>query len=324
MKKFFLVLVPFILFSAYKENTGTYNMLIPRIFSKGVISTEKDEFGATFTPDGKICYFSLKSPSTINSHIAVICFSEFRNDQWNEPEIAAFSGTYADFNPVISPDGNKLFFISNRPLPGKKRADTNIWKVEKTSRGWTEPAPLSDLINTSGWELGCSVSSDGTLYFSTTGISGNPDLYRSRFREGKYQAPESLGKEINTTAAETDPFIAPDQSYILFASSGRTDAMSDSGASVSYPRSDLYISYFKNGQWTEAKNLGREINSNADESNPWVSHDGRTIYFTSERNFVTIPMKQKLDYASLENQLHGCSNGLGDIYMADTHSFLHK
>jgi len=70
------------------------------------------------------------------------------------------------------------------------------------------------------------------------------------------------------------------------------------------------------------KFLGPVINSNAEESNPWISHDGTILYFTSERNFISIPMKQKLDYSTLEKYLHGPANGLGDIYEVPVSSFI--
>lgn len=286
----------------------------PVIFGENIISTNDDEFGETFSPDRNTCYFCLKSPSTITSNIVVICVSHFRDNQWSQPEIASFSGKYKDFNPAISPDGQKLFFISNRPVNGKLKPDYDIWMCEKRDEKWNEPINIGAPVNANGWELGCSAATDGTLYFSTTGTSGNPDLYKSKFIDGKYQQPESLGDSINSVYGETDPFIAPDQSYILFASQGRPDGMSDAGASISYPRGDLYISFFKDGKWTAAKNLGSTVNSNAEESNPWVSHDGTTLYFTSERNFVSIPTKQKLNYNSLEDQLNKTGNGLGDIY----------
>jgi hypothetical protein len=294
----------------------------PVIFAENIISTEDDEFGATFTPDGNICYFAMKSPSTLASNVVVICLSRFKNGQWSAPEIAPFSGQYQDFNPCISPDGLRLFFISNRPVDGKQKSDYDIWMAEKSGDGWTESKNIGSPVNTKGWELGCSVASDGTLYFSTTGISGNPDLYKSRLVNGKYQEPESLGESVNTLYSETDPFIALDESYILFTSQGRPDGLSEAGASISYPRGDLYISFYKESKWTVAKNLGPTVNSTAEESNPWVSHDGKTLYFTSERNFVSIPMKQKLNYSSLEEHLHDPGNGLGDIYAVPVSTFI--
>ena len=92
---------------------------------------------------------------------------------WNEPSIASFSGQYKDFNPCISPDGSKLFFISNRPVNEKKKTDPDIWYCNKKNDGWAEPINIGEPVNTAGWELGCSVAADGTLYYSSTGTTGD-------------------------------------------------------------------------------------------------------------------------------------------------------
>ncbi|MBS1597395.1 MAG: PD40 domain-containing protein [Bacteroidetes bacterium] len=319
MKKYiFLPLLLLIISASYlllSAKDTRRDETVARIFAEGIVSTEDDEFGETFTPDGKTCYFTKKSPSTLQSNVYVICYSRFKNGKWSEPEIAPFSGKDKDFGPSISPDGSKLFFISNRTDSLKKTHDTDIWMAKKSGDGWTNPENLGPVVNTPGYELGCSVASDGTIYFSTTGISGNPDLYCSKFVNGKYQKPDSLGDEINSAFSESDPFIAPDQSYILFSSEGRPDATSSGkGASAEYQRSDLYISFHKDGKWTKPQNLGSFVNTSAEESSPYVSADGKTLYFTSERNFISLPMKKKLDYSFLEKSLHAAGNGLGDIY----------
>src|ERR1700733_12677536 len=99
----------------------------PALFAANIISTEDDEFGATFSPDGKTCFFSKKTPSTITSSTYVICYASLVNNKWQQPQLAPFSGKYKDFNPSFSPDGSKLFFISNRPGPNKKAMDGDIW-----------------------------------------------------------------------------------------------------------------------------------------------------------------------------------------------------
>jgi Tol biopolymer transport system component len=320
MKKYiFFPLVLIILSVSYlllsAKNKEHKDESTPGIFAEGVISTEDDEFGATFMPDGKTCYFTKKSPSTLSSNIYVICYSSLKGGKWTEPQIASFSGKYKDFKPRISPDGSKLFFISNRTDSIKKTPDTDIWMVKKSGDGWTEPENIGPVINSHGYELGCSVTNDGTIYFSSTGSTGNLDLYASKFVNGKYQKPDSLGEAINTAYSESDPFIAPDESYILFSSEGRPDATpSGAGASAGYQRSDIYISFHKDGKWTAAKNLGPLINTPAEESGPSVSGDGRTFYFTSEKNFISLPMKTRLNYSFLEDHLHATGNGLGDIY----------
>lgn len=290
-------------------------LIEPSLFAEGVISTADDEFGGAFTPDGNTFFFAKKTQSTLRSSVIVICFSTYRNDRWTMPQVAPFSGRYKDFNPALSPDGRKLFFISNRPVDEKPKRDTDIWVVEKTADGWGEPKNLGLPVNSPALELGCSITADGTLYFSSTRGDGNPDIYRSRYGDGKYLEPENLGDAINTPFLENEPFIAPDESFLLFSSKGRTDALAGGGAP--YPRSDLYISYRKDGKWTPAKSLGPLINSVAEDTNPLVSPDGRTLFFTSERSFVTVPMKKGLTYKELETSLHRPRNGLGDIYQID-------
>src|SRR5882757_10701120 len=313
MKK---AITPFLLLFISNIINGHPGTLDPRplLFAKGVVSTGDDEFGITFTPDGKTCYFTKRTPSTLQSSKMVICVAHYMNGRWSEPGIAPFSGRYKDFNPCISPDGSKLFFISNRPGSVKKSPDTDIWMVKRTGDGWGEPENIGAPVNTTGWELGCSVASDGTLYYSSTGTTGNADLYCSRWKDGKYQPPDTLGAAINSAYSESDPFIAPDESYLLFSSQGRPDALVGQGAGASYPRSDLYISFRKDGKWTSAQNIGAPVNSEAEESNPFVSRDGKTLYFVSEKNFVSIPMKTKLTWSALEQGLHNTGNGLGDIY----------
>jgi hypothetical protein len=96
-------------------------------------------------------------------------------------------------------------------------------------------------VNTDGDELYPSVASDGTLYFSSCGrpdSRGWCDLYRSRWSDDRYREPENLGDSVNTPASETDAYVAPDQSYLVFAAYGRPDAVGDG---------DLYVSDFRNG-----------------------------------------------------------------------------
>ena len=169
----------------------------------------------------------------------VICESHFENGKWSEPTIAPFSGKFKDFGLSISPDGNKLFFVSNRPVNGKPTVD--LWMVERKNNAWGEPANVGEPVNRAvSWELGCSMTKDGTLFFSSTGDDGNPDIYYSKWVDGKFEAPVRLDANINSEVGETYPAVAPDGSYLVFASTGRPDAKSDS-----YPRGDLYVSFFK-------------------------------------------------------------------------------
>jgi Tol biopolymer transport system component len=105
---------------------------------------------------------------------------------------------------------------------------------------------------------------------------------------------------------EYEPFIAPDQSYLIFMAAGRPDGRGGG---------DLYISYHKDGVWSKAQNLGEKINSPRDEYSPKISPDGKYFFFASARG--RRPPEKPLNYQELLAWLRGARNGLGDIYQVE-------
>lgn len=279
----------------------------PVMFGEGVISTAEDELNACFAPDGKTIYFSLNAPV---NRLGVIVFSRYENGKWRAPQVAPFSGQYSDYDPFISPDGNKLFFISNRPIDDKPKKDYDVWVVEKANGGWSAPKNLGAPINNDADQFYPSVAANGTLYFSTIKREEKSgfDLYRSQWVDGKYAEPEKLSDAVNSQFAEIDACIAPDESFIVFASYNRPEE---------YGRGDLYISFNQNGVWTPAKNLGEKINSNAREYCPILSPDGKYFFFTSFRGFADKPLEKPLSYEQLMRNLRSPRNGMGNIYQID-------
>lgn len=276
------------------------------LFAPGSISTSLDELNAAFTPDGKELYYSL---NTIDNGMGVILISRLEKGKWAAPAVAPFSGQYSDYDPFIAPDGKKLFFISNRPKGAgpPNSGDFDIYVVERVAGSWGEPRNLGAPINTERPEYYPSVAADGTLYFSTIGdgAGGRFDLFRSRPVDGKYTQPESLGPEVNDRSSEIDSYIAPDQSYIIFASYGRPDELGNG---------DLYISHNENGRWSPAKNLGPLVNSSAREYCPMGSPDGKYFYWTSKRGFADRPLSRPLTIGELRDSLSSVRNGGGNTY----------
>jgi Tol biopolymer transport system component len=280
----------------------------PSLFAEGIISTGEMELNAAFTPDGKTLYFTKRTPRPL---LWVIVVSHFRAGKWTPPEVAEFSGQYSDFDPIISPDGNKLYFCSNRPVDGQPRQDFDIWVVDKMESGkWSAPNHLPAPVNTKAQEFYPSVTTAGTLYFSSTrdGGKGRGDIWRARLVDGKYAEPENLGESINTQFSEGDPFIAPDESYLIFVSYGRPEGLGDG---------DLYISFRRDDQWTKAVNMGPGINSSALDFCPVVAPDGKNFFFTSERSFADKPLEQRMTSQVWQKRLNSPGNGLGDIYRVD-------
>ncbi len=283
----------------------------PALFAEGTIDTRDDEFGGTFSPDGKTCYFS---KSVLPFYLDVICFSEFKDGKWQIPQIARFSGTYRDFDPVFSPDGKKMLFTSNRPVDGKMRNDYDIWMVTKTKNDqWSEPIHLDTTINSNYDEHFASIASSGTIYFSSNrpgaiGGDGDADFYYSKPENGHYSKAIHLTDSVSTPYYELDCVIAPDESFLL---------MGVYGGKGGYGNYDIYVSENIGGKWTSSRNLGPKVNSAFRDYSPRISPDGRYLFFTSERDFTFGKNKELTNFKNLKKNFNGILNGSGNIYQRD-------
>jgi Tol biopolymer transport system component len=279
----------------------------PAIFGEGVISTEDFDDYFAFTPDGNTIYFTKHYVDFSGGTIVV---SHFRDGKWTTPEVAPFSGQYEDGEPCISPDGNKLFFKSHRPVTGQApRRDADIWFVEKTANGWGEPQNLGPPVNTADQETSPSVAADGTLYFASNragraGARGGADIYRSRLIDGKYAEPENL-EAINSPEYDSNPCVDARGERLFFASSrpGGAGAM------------DIYVSAHRNGRWEAPRNVGSAVNTPAAELWTALSPDGRYLFFNSSRKIGDPAFERtQLTYQQLIKKLRGPGNGSTDIY----------
>jgi len=120
-----------------------------------------------------------------------------------------------------------------------------------------------------------AVSNDKTIYFfrrfdDNNGIS---EILTSEYKNGRYTEPVNLGTNINTKWDEWDPCISPDGRLLLFCSK------KPSGMGVD----DIYVS-FKDGtgHWSEAINLGDQVNSAQSENRPFITADGKYLFFSSD------------------------------------------
>lgn len=245
----------------------------PEIFAPGLISTSKNELNCVFTPDGKEVYFS-----EWNNGINTIMTLKQIEGRWSKRKAADFSGKYSDVDPYITADGQKLFFSSMRPLNNEGESkDSDIWYVEKLENGnWSNPIHMANPNSQGKDDYYTSISNNGNLYFSIFESPGSTgDIYRSIFRNGQYSKPEKIEYGISTEFNEHDPFIAPDESYIVF-SSDRPGG---------FGKNDIYISFRKkNGAWTPPQNMGNRVNSKGYDFCPVISHDGEYMFFTKNIN----------------------------------------
>ena len=250
--------------------------LTAEMFAPGIVSTEKSEINSVFTPDGGEFYFTTWEPETGT----MIMVTRQVDGQWIPPERASFSTHPSDVDPAISQDGQRVFFGTRRPRPGEdtsRDGGFDMWFADRVGSGWGEAQYLGPEVNSGTSQVYPSVTREGTLYFQATreGGYGKADIYRSRLLGGRYQVPENLGPVINSEYYEGDVFVAPDESYLVIAISGREDSLGGG---------DLYVSFRGyGGRWSPLRNMGAAVNSDKRDFCPMVSPDGKYLFFSSKR-----------------------------------------
>jgi ankyrin repeat protein len=181
-------------------------------FAPGLIAI--DHTSVSFSPDGTEMYWGTGTS---------IMTSRIENRVWTKPDFVSFSGPrtidFYDDVPFVTPDNKRLLFTSKRPVgTDSLTRKENIWYVDRLASGWSEPQPVGPVVNYMGLHWQVSATASGTLYFSGTAPDGYgaSDIYRSKLINGKYQKPENLGPAINTEDGQSMPFIAPDESYLIY------------------------------------------------------------------------------------------------------------
>ena len=260
-----------------KEKPG----VTPQIFSKDFVTLDsRNEFGSVFNSEGNEFYLGVD----VNGK-AHIVYTQLKDGQWTTPEIIIQDDKYSFNDPFLSPDEQRLYYISNKPLNSlDNNSDYDIWYSEKNGNTWSAPINAGAAINTDANEYYISFTEDGAMYFSSNKESEknnrrNFDIYKSEYKNGVFQEATKLGPSINTTAYEADVFVSPDESYVIFCSERETGL----------GRGDLYISFKnKNGEWQEAVSLGAPINTINHELCPYVTSDGKYFFYTSNQDIYWV------------------------------------
>jgi Tol biopolymer transport system component len=246
----------------------------PSLFSPGVVSTSANEVNSVFTPDGLEFYFSRFEPG---SGYTIMMMRE-EGGVWTAPQVAPFSGSYSEVDMFITMDGQRLYYISKRPIEkGAERSlGYQIWVMERNDGGWGDPRHLGPSINFGTRQLYPTLGRDETLCFSSRGEDGDDsDIYLSRYVSGQFAEPENVGLAVNSSYEETDALIAPDGSFMIFTSVDRPEGLGGG---------DLYISFQnEDGSWNQAQNMGDRLNTESNEFSPILSPDGNYFFFTSGR-----------------------------------------
>ncbi len=279
----------------------------PRVFAPGIISDGFSNRDMAISPDGNDLFFTLQWQYGLFS---VILHSQKINGVWTKPETAGFSGRFNDLEPAYSPDGERLYFTSNRPLNPSDNTpkDYDIWWLEKKGKEWIGPYNLGPAINSDKDEFYPSLASNGNLYFTRDNGETKDDIFVSLFKNGKYEIPKPLPEQVNSPGFDFNAFIDPDENFIIFSSYKRSD---DMGAG------DLYYSLRSGENWQPAQHFGPGINSTALDYSPFVTADRKYFFFTSKRQTLSFPYPKSLSAFEIKDRLSSYGNGNDDIYIVN-------
>ena len=201
---------------------------------------------------------------------------------------SAVNSEYAELNPVISPDGRTLYFgRKSHPANrfGVKGSETiagsqDIWFSEKVGNAWSTARRLSDILNRDQYNTILSISPDGqTILLKGAYVNGSyvtRGFSLANKTAGGWTVPQKIdipGYEQMSKGKNEYGYLTMDGKAILLAFSRKKNSEDD----------DIYVSFLENGKWTRPMDLGDGINSKYSETTPFLSADGKTLYFSSDR-----------------------------------------
>lgn len=222
--------------------------MVAEPFAPGIISTTGWEVEGVFAPGMKEFYYT----TSVNEPFrpTVIGFRQ-ENNIWKKYTEFPRRGEIA-----FSPDGTRMHMAR-----GYKDRMGNGWSARKSLDSSFQEIQIMRL----------TASSKATYVFDEVGMPGGDGIIRySRLVDGQREAPRAFGKEINTGRMNAHPFIAPDESYIIW----------DGEREEGFGDSDIYISFRQtDGSWGDAINMGDKVNSDKWDSYATVTPDGKYMFF---------------------------------------------
>jgi tetratricopeptide (TPR) repeat protein len=196
---------------------------------------------------------------------------------------AVINSEYPDYSPVISVDGNALFFTSRRVRPDSSNLGVidqasglpfeNIYVSYKDRKGdWQKPEAIN-IDPPIGHLATVNVSADGQTLFIYRDDDGDGNLYESHLVGEQWSDPVKMGSDINTEHWEPHGALTADGNTFYFVS----DRPGGFGGR------DIYrVVKLPNGEWSKAQNIGDSVNTKYDEDGVFIHPDGRTLYFASK------------------------------------------
>ena len=235
--------------------------LEPELFAPERLTASS--LGGTFSPDMTEFYCTWQDQPGMGSRI--VGFKRTEEGWEGIIRLMQVSSSIA-LEPHVSPDGT-LFFYTAPDYTGQWGGQVS----EKSGEWWRRSKSLPSQINDPEWlPMYITSTLDGTLYFTQVSTTADRIVRVPRTDDG-YGSVEVLPDTINGSGHVSHPYIAPDESFLIFDSSMGSDSTGF----------DLYISFRTSDGWTEPANIA-EVNTTGQEICASMSPDGRVLLFTRD------------------------------------------
>ncbi|MGB3870977.1 MAG: hypothetical protein WA937_16110 [Flavobacteriales bacterium] len=249
------------------------------------INSPAHDYCPLVTADGSILYYTSRRPGTMGGlkdesgqYYEDIYTSTKTDEIWSRAINiqAPVNSTMQDATVGLSPDGNEMIIYRASDLV----PDGDLYITQRSQGIWATPQRMTDQINSKYHEPSATISPDGSeIYFTSDrpGGFGGRDLYRiRRLPNGEWSLPLNLGPNINTPYDEDAPFLHSDGTTLFFSSNGHNTMGGFDIFKAGLLDPDMNI-------WDRPLNMGYPLNTVNDDIYFSLGEDGRTGYFSSER-----------------------------------------
>ncbi len=245
------------------------------LFNLGpVVNSRSDEYFPFLSNDQSLIYFTRRRPGADEN----LLIARSNGNGWQNPAPLSniLNSPLNEGMSTLVRDGRRMYFTAcNREAV---LGPCDIWEAELERDEVKKVSPMNGNPNSDQWESQAAISCDGsTLYFASNrpGGRGGTDIWFSkRQNNGSWSEPQNMGPQINTAQDEEAPFISNDENALYFSSTGHL-GMGDQDIFVSFRDAEK--------KWGEPTNLGPKINTPHRELGFFLSADGKTGYFASDR-----------------------------------------
>lgn len=214
------------------------------------------------------------------SFVAIVCFSTLTAQVLNSDSFKPVNSFFDEQNPIISPDGQTLFFtVSNHPSNiGGKKDPGDIWFSRLLAGQWSAPIHAGSLVNDRAYNAVAGFSANGQQLY----LHGHYDPSGERARTQGIAISSNTANGWSRPANISIPYYQ-NKSGLLCGTVSHDGTVFVFSADTygSHGVDDLYVCFNDHGKWTEPKNLGSTINTQFQELSPALSDDGKTLFFSS-------------------------------------------